>query len=64
MTVGTGLVDMYAKCKYILEAEYLFKMMPDKKNHVMWTAMVIGYSQNCEAFKAIECYQDLVVGRS
>ncbi|XWS35754.1 hypothetical protein CRYUN_Cryun20dG0022900 [Craigia yunnanensis] len=36
-------------------------MMPDKKNHVMWTAMVAGYSQNCEAFKAIECYQDLVV---
>ncbi|XWS46024.1 hypothetical protein CRYUN_Cryun14cG0029400 [Craigia yunnanensis] len=39
--VVTGLVDMYAKCNCILEAEYLFKMMPDKKNHVMWTAMLL-----------------------
>ncbi|XP_022757221.1 pentatricopeptide repeat-containing protein At2g03880, mitochondrial [Durio zibethinus] len=59
--VVTGLVDMYAKCNCILEAEYLFKMMPDTKNHVMWTAMVAGYSQNGEAFKAIECYRDMVV---
>ncbi|KAK8268924.1 hypothetical protein V6Z11_D11G098000 [Gossypium hirsutum] len=59
--VVTGLVDMYAKCNCILEAEYLFKMMPNKRNHVMWTAMVAGYSQNGEAFKAIECYRDMVV---
>ncbi|XVF33390.1 hypothetical protein REPUB_Repub17cG0164400 [Reevesia pubescens] len=57
----TGLVDMYAKCNCILEAEYLFKMIPDKKNHVMWTAMVAGYSQNGKAFKAIACYRDMVV---
>ncbi|XVE73913.1 hypothetical protein DITRI_Ditri11bG0156800 [Diplodiscus trichospermus] len=59
--VVTGLVDMYAKCNCIWEAEYLFKMMPDKKNHVMWTAMIAGYSQNGEAFKAIECHRDMVV---
>ncbi|KAK8565847.1 hypothetical protein V6N13_020926 [Hibiscus sabdariffa] len=59
--VVTGLVDMYAKCNCISEAESLFKMMPDKKNHVMWTAMVSGYSQNGEAFKAIKCYRDMVV---
>ncbi|XWS32227.1 hypothetical protein CRYUN_Cryun23aG0142200 [Craigia yunnanensis] len=59
--VVTGLVDMYAKCNCILEPEYLFKMMPDKKNHVMWTAIVAGYSQNGEALKAIECYRDMVV---
>ncbi|KAK0582971.1 hypothetical protein LWI29_031758 [Acer saccharum] len=57
--VVTGLVDMYAKCKCILEAEYLFKMMPDGKTHVTWTTMVTGYSQNGYGFKAIECFRDM-----
>ncbi|PON62684.1 DYW domain containing protein [Trema orientale] len=55
--VLTGLVDMYAKCKHILEAEYLFGMSPDSKNNVMWTAMVTGYSQNGECFKAMKCFR-------
>ncbi|KAJ0051819.1 hypothetical protein Pint_00358 [Pistacia integerrima] len=55
--VVTGLVDMYAKCKCILEAECLFKMMPEGKNHVTWTTMVTGYSQNGYGFKAIECFR-------
>ncbi|GKV13068.1 hypothetical protein SLEP1_g24140 [Rubroshorea leprosula] len=33
--VVTGLVDMCAKSMCILEAEYLFRMMPETKNHVM-----------------------------
>lgn len=57
--VVTGLVDMYAKCKRILEAEYIFKMMPDEKNHVTWTTMVTGYSQNGYGFRAIECFRDM-----
>lgn len=59
--VVTGLVDMYAKCKCILEAEYLFKTMPDGKNHVTWTTMVTGYSQNGYGFKAIECFREMKV---
>lgn len=57
--VVTGLVDMYAKCKCILEAEYLFELAPDKKSHVLWTAMVTGYSQNGHGHKAIECFRDM-----
>ncbi|KAL5796255.1 hypothetical protein ACOSQ2_001075 [Xanthoceras sorbifolium] len=59
--VVTGLVDMYAKCKCVLEAEYLFKMMPEGKNHVTWTTMVTGYSQNGYGFKAIRCFGDMRV---
>lgn len=59
--VVTGLVDMYAKCKCIFEAEYLFKMFPDGKNHVAWTTMITGYSQNGYGFKAIECFRDMRV---
>lgn len=57
--VVTGLVDMYAKCKQISEAEYLFRMMPDRTNNVIWTAMVTGYSQNGNGFRAIECFRDM-----
>lgn len=57
--VVTGLVDMYAKCKCILEAEYLFELAPDKRNHVLWTAMVTGYSRNAEGHKAIKCFRDM-----
>ncbi|XP_059634125.1 pentatricopeptide repeat-containing protein At2g03880, mitochondrial [Cornus florida] len=55
--VNTALVDMYAKCKCISEAEYLFEMTPDKKNHVMWSAMVTGYSQNRDGARAIKCFR-------
>ncbi|XP_057435538.1 pentatricopeptide repeat-containing protein At2g03880, mitochondrial [Lotus japonicus] len=56
--VVTGLVDMYAKCKHVSEAEILFKGLDfDKKNHVLWTAMVTGYAQNGDSHKAIEFFR-------
>ncbi|XP_058737248.1 pentatricopeptide repeat-containing protein At2g03880, mitochondrial-like [Vicia villosa] len=56
--VVTGLVDMYAKCKCILEAEFLFKGLGfDRKNHVLWTAMVTGYAQNGDGRKAVEFFR-------
>ncbi|KAJ4971966.1 hypothetical protein NE237_005065 [Protea cynaroides] len=57
--VVTGLVDMYAKCKQISEAEYLFKITPDKSNRVLWTAMVTGYSQNGDAHRAMQCFREM-----
>ncbi|PIA34173.1 hypothetical protein AQUCO_03800032v1 [Aquilegia coerulea] len=57
--VVTGLIDMYAKCERILEAEYLFMKVSDKKNHVLWSAMVTGYSQNGDGLRAIECFRDM-----
>ncbi|XP_058104817.1 pentatricopeptide repeat-containing protein At2g03880, mitochondrial [Magnolia sinica] len=55
--VVTGLIDMYGKCKQISEARFLFDRMPDRKNHVLWTAMITGYSQNGDGHRAIECFQ-------
>ncbi|XP_057980463.1 pentatricopeptide repeat-containing protein At2g03880, mitochondrial [Malania oleifera] len=57
--VATGLVDMYAKCKHIWEAEYLFEMTPNRKNHVLWTAMVTGYSQNGDSLRAIKTFCEM-----
>jgi len=56
--VVTGLVDMYAKCSHVSEAEILFKGLAfDKGNHVLWTAMVTGYAQNGDGLKAIEFFR-------
>lgn len=56
--VVTGLVDMYAKCKCVSEAEFLFKGLEfDRKNHVLWTAMVTGYAQNGDGYKAVEFFR-------
>ncbi|KAF7154822.1 hypothetical protein RHSIM_Rhsim01G0153200 [Rhododendron simsii] len=51
--VNTGLVDMYAKCDSIVEAEMIFDDMPERKSHVLWTAMITGYSHNNDRIRAI-----------
>ncbi|CAN1809318.1 Putative pentatricopeptide repeat-containing protein At1g68930 [Linum perenne] len=55
--VATGLVDMYAKCMCISEAESLFQMVADAKSHATWTAMLTGYSRNGECFQAMEFFR-------
>ncbi|MCD9639386.1 hypothetical protein HAX54_023827 [Datura stramonium] len=57
--VMTGLIDMYAKCKRIFEAECIFLIMSHGKNHVTWTAMINGYSQNGDALRAIRCFSSM-----
>ncbi|GFY90295.1 tetratricopeptide repeat (TPR)-like superfamily protein [Actinidia rufa] len=57
--VSTGLVDMYAKCNCILEAEYIFYAMSARRSHVLWTAMITGYSQNNDGLRAIKCFRDM-----
>ncbi|KAJ8900312.1 hypothetical protein K2173_024952 [Erythroxylum novogranatense] len=57
--VVTALIDAYAKCKCVSEAEYLFEAVADRKNCAIWTAMLTGYAQNGESFSAIKCFQDM-----
>ncbi|KAL7158647.1 hypothetical protein ABFS83_02G158200 [Erythranthe nasuta] len=57
--VVTGLIDVYAKCSHIIEAEYLFDKISDGKNHVTWTAMINGYSLNGDFVRAIQCFKGM-----
>ncbi|XP_047972581.1 pentatricopeptide repeat-containing protein At2g01510, mitochondrial [Salvia hispanica] len=57
--VVTGLIDVYAKCLCIVEAENLFGSMSGDRNHVTWTAMVTGYSQNGDADGAMRCFRGM-----
>ncbi|KAL7594036.1 hypothetical protein Lser_V15G31649 [Lactuca serriola] len=57
--VVTGLVDMYAQCRQMSKAKYLFKSMTYGKNHVTWTAMITGFSRNQDQIGAIECFRNM-----
>ncbi|XAR63104.1 hypothetical protein NMG60_11022929 [Bertholletia excelsa] len=57
--VNTGLVDMYAKCNCISEAQCLFEATIHRTSHVLWTAMITGYSQNNYELKALKCFRDM-----
>lgn len=43
--VGTSLVDMYAKCRKIVDSRRLFDLLP-LRNAVTWNAMIGGYLRN------------------
>ncbi|KAG9449116.1 hypothetical protein H6P81_009081 [Aristolochia fimbriata] len=59
--VVTGLVDMYAKCMRIAEASYIFDSMTEGKNHVLWTAIVTGYSKNGDGVASIRYFCNMWV---
>ncbi|GAB2274176.1 hypothetical protein Dimus_008944 [Dionaea muscipula] len=58
VVVGSALVDMYAKCGKISDAETMFKLLPTK-NTVTWNAMISGFAHNGESNKVISCFEEL-----
>ncbi|KAL4203678.1 hypothetical protein AMTRI_Chr01g129190 [Amborella trichopoda] len=57
--VASGLVDMYARSGFIMEARKLFEKMP-KRDIVSWNAMIIGLAQHGFAEEAIETFEELL----
>lgn len=56
VTLGTALIDLYAKCGQINTATEVFQMMPSK-NVYSWTALIQGLANNGQGKKALEFYQ-------
>ena len=56
--LGSILVDMYAKCGYLVEALKVFEKLP-KKDVVSWTAIVAGYTEYGHDEEALSCYRNL-----
>ncbi|KAL3818224.1 hypothetical protein ACJIZ3_004129 [Penstemon smallii] len=52
--VGSSFVYLYSKCGVLGDARLVFDEMP-VKDVVSWTALVIGYVQNGESEKGLEC---------
>lgn len=56
--IGTALIDMYAKCSCMEDAEGVFNRLYPK-DLITWTAIIAGSSQNSQEHKAIECFSQM-----
>ncbi|KAI3693248.1 hypothetical protein L6452_33080 [Arctium lappa] len=57
--IGTGLVDMYAKCGCLDSALSLFMRM-GHKNVLTWTAMVSGLAVHGQGKQALKIFSDMI----
>eukprot|EP00250_Pteridium_aquilinum_P020176 c24737_g10_i2 orf=530-2113(+) len=57
-TIGNTLVDMYARCGSLLEAEGIFNRLLNQ-NVVSWNAMIAGYAQHGYCKQAIRWFENM-----
>jgi pentatricopeptide repeat protein len=58
IVLGTALVDMYAKCGMLENAQEILKKMT-VQDVVAWNALISGYVQRGKGEEAIECYRQM-----
>eukprot|EP01018_Ginkgo_biloba_P031232 Gb_01322 [translate_table: standard] len=56
--VGSALVDMYAKCGSLEDAQKVFEKMP-RQDVVSWTTMIGGYAQKGHVDEALDFFQKM-----
>eukprot|EP01018_Ginkgo_biloba_P037025 Gb_10985 [translate_table: standard] len=56
--VGNALLDMYAKCKSMENAQNLFDKMP-QRDTISWNTMIAGYTQNGCIDMALKLFQEI-----
>ncbi|XP_022727509.1 pentatricopeptide repeat-containing protein At3g02330, mitochondrial [Durio zibethinus] len=59
LIVGTAILDMYAKCGNITEAQKIFNLFPIR-NLQSFNAIIIGYAQSDQGFQALHLFQLLL----
>lgn len=57
-TVGSSLLDMYAKCGNLEDAQRVFDRLPNK-DLVTWSAMIGGYVRHGPSQKALELFESM-----
>ncbi|ESQ30451.1 hypothetical protein EUTSA_v10011334mg [Eutrema salsugineum] len=58
-TLGTTLIDLYAKCGYLEEARLVFERLYEK-NVYSWTAMINGFAAHGYARGALDHFQTML----
>ncbi|XP_044480983.1 pentatricopeptide repeat-containing protein At3g02330, mitochondrial-like [Mangifera indica] len=58
VVTGSALVDMYAKCKNLEDAFFLFREISEK-NWVSWSAVIAGCVQNEDFVKGLELFTEM-----
>jgi pentatricopeptide repeat protein len=56
--VGTSLVDMYAKCRWIEDAQRVFNNMP-LHAVIAWNTMILGHVKSGQGQKALKLFQKM-----
>ncbi|KAH7436780.1 hypothetical protein KP509_05G035800 [Ceratopteris richardii] len=54
--LGTALVDMYAKCGYLMKARHVLSDLL-VRDTISWNALIAGYTHNEEGTQALECFE-------
>lgn len=58
VVLGTALVDMYAKCGLLTDAQDVFDESP-WRDSISWNALLAGYSQYMHTEAALECFEKM-----
>ncbi|MCO5600515.1 hypothetical protein L7F22_054628 [Adiantum nelumboides] len=56
--LGNALVDMYAKCGALRQAEIVLENLPSC-NVISWNALLLGYVQNGQGQQALHCFEHM-----
>ncbi|KAL6552890.1 hypothetical protein OROHE_008254 [Orobanche hederae] len=59
--VGSALVDMYARCKRMKEAEVIFDGL-NSKNEVSWNALIAAYAREGQGHNAVSLFSGMKRG--
>ncbi|WCJ25623.1 Tetratricopeptide repeat (TPR)-like superfamily protein [Euphorbia peplus] len=59
VTVGSALVDMYAKCGCLTSSRRVFNQMPTK-NVITWNVIIMAYGMHGNGEAALELFKDMV----
>ena len=59
MSVGSSVLNLYAKCEKMDEATVVFDRMP-RKDLVCWTTMISGFAQGGQPMEAVDMYRQIL----
>ncbi|CAM8893914.1 unnamed protein product [Rhodiola kirilowii] len=59
VVIESALVDLYAKCGHIDQAQRIFEKM-SAKNTITWNAMICGFAQNGRAEEALRMFNKMI----
>ncbi|XP_020531158.1 putative pentatricopeptide repeat-containing protein At3g23330 [Amborella trichopoda] len=59
VVIANSIIDMYAKCGEMENAEKLFCIMPDH-DEISWTSLVCGFAKNGEFWRALKIFREMV----
>ncbi|XP_031491418.1 pentatricopeptide repeat-containing protein At2g33760-like [Nymphaea colorata] len=63
LTLGTALIDMYARCGRVHKARAVFDKM-QQKNVVAWTAMIAGYGMHGFGLEAVQVFSEMRISET